>query len=71
MARPEQVTTRLVDIRIKDRLSTLFEQVAVRTVAGVIVAFILPLLAIVFGGDFSLVPGGSAQMAYNSTTAMK
>jgi hypothetical protein len=39
--------------RIKDRLSTLFEQVAVRTVAGVIVAFIVPILAIVFGADFS------------------
>jgi hypothetical protein len=38
---------------IKDRLSTLFEQVAVRIVAGVIVAFIVPILAIVFGADFS------------------
>lgn len=39
--------------RKKGRLSTLFEQVAVRTIAGVIVAFILPILAIVFGADFS------------------
>jgi hypothetical protein len=38
---------------MRDRLNTLFEQVAVRTVAGVIVAFLVPLLAIVFGADFS------------------
>ena len=39
--------------RIKDILSKLFEQVAVRTIAGLIVAFTLPMLAIVFGADFS------------------
>jgi hypothetical protein len=39
--------------KIMDRMNTLFEQVAVRTAAGVIVAFIVPILAIVFGADFS------------------
>lgn len=39
--------------RIKDMLSKLFEQVAVRTIAGVIVALILPMFAIAFGANFS------------------
>jgi hypothetical protein len=38
---------------IKDRLNKLFEQVAVRIIAGVIVAFIVPILAIVFGSNFA------------------